>query len=59
MDALAKATQALVVAKKECFEHDMTLEWDLKIGYIDSKLIKSMVPPPRPECTAQNGGSGK
>ena len=59
MDALAKATRALVEAKKELFEHDMTLEWDLKVGYIDSKWVKSVCPPPRPECTAQNGGSGK
>ena len=47
MDALAKATQALVEAKKELFEQDMYLEWDMKISYVDSKHIKSLCPPPK------------
>ena len=59
MDALIKATQALEEAKKELFEHNMRLGWELKIGYIDAKWVKSISPPPRHECTSQNGGSEK
>jgi hypothetical protein len=52
MDALAEAIKALEKAKKELFEHDMNLKWELKIDYIDSERIKSTYPPPRPEkCT--------
>jgi hypothetical protein len=59
MDALIKATQALIEARDELFEHNMRLEWELKISYIDTDRIKSMYPPPLPECTSQNGGSEK
>ena len=33
MDALIKATQALVEARNELRKGNMTLQWDLKIGY--------------------------
>jgi len=59
MDALIKATQALEEAKKELFEHNMRLEWELKISYVNTELVKSISPPPRSECISQNGGSDK
>jgi len=59
MDALIKATQALEEAKKELFDHNMKLEWELKISHVDAEWIKSISPPPRHECTSQSGDSEK
>jgi hypothetical protein len=59
MDVLIEAAKALEKAKRELFEYDMALTWELKIGYINSALVKSTYPPPRPECIAQSDGSEK
>jgi len=64
IDALTKATQALIEARDELFEHNMQLEWELKITYVNTAYVKSLMvipkdPPRRPECISQKGGSEK